>query len=448
MNLLDKIYDAGVVGAGGAGFPTHIKLNCRVEYLVLNGVECEPLIKTDQYIMREKSHEIIKAAEAIGNAVGADKIIIGLKAKYKQEIEAIKRAVSSLNSRIKLHFLDAYYPAGDEQMLVYEVTGKSIPPGGIPLNVGAVVTNVGTAFNIYEAMEGRPVTHKYLTVTGEVKAPTLLKVPIGTKVSRCIEEAGGVAIDDYSIIMGGPMMGKILEGDEINSRVITKTDGAIIVIPQDHYIKNRSRISIQHITNQARSACIQCTYCTELCPRYLIGHKLRPHKIMRALSLGDEKNEIFKEALICCECGICELYACPMGLSPRMVNIYYKNKLRKENIKYEFDGREITPSGMREYRRVPQKRLISRIMMDKYEHQPIGELKEILVNEVKIPLRQHIGAPAVPVVKAGDHVHKGQLIGKVERGSVGANVHASMEGIVASISDRIVVKEAGCEVIT
>lgn len=447
MKLLEKIWSAGVVGAGGAGFPSHIKLNCRVEYLILNGAECEPLLKTDQYLMREKAFEIVRAAMEIGTLVGAEKKVIGLKKKYAEEIKSLEGAIRELKCDIKLHLMDSFYPAGDEQMLVYEVTGRSIPPGGIPLDVGAVVSNVGTAFNIYEAMEDRPVADKYITVIGEVKSPTLLRVPIGTSVMKCIEEAGGVTIRDYSVIMGGPMMGKIIDSDDAPKRVIKKTDGAIIVIPRGHYIETRASLSMEHIKNQTRSACIQCTYCTELCPRYLIGHPLRPHKIMRSLSLSDYNEEIVKEALLCCECGICELYACPMGLSPRLVNIYFKNQLRQKGIKYVHSGEKVSGSDMREYRKTPTKRLVSRINIHKYEGQRVGKLKEVNLDEVSIPLRQHIGMAAKAVVEAGDMVRRGQIIGRVDMDKVGANVHASIDGRVIEVSDRIVIRLEDCGVI-
>ena len=349
MELLDQIYRAGVVGAGGAGFPTHIKLKCNVEYLLVNAAECEPLIQTDKYIMRHNADKIIKALNLMAPLVGADKVIIAIKGKYEREIQALQNAIKELDSKVELFYLKSIYPAGDEQVIVYEVTGRVIPPGGIPLNVGAVVSNVATVLNIYDATIGKSVTDKIITVTGEVNNPTLLSVPIGTPVSNCIKAAGGLSIKDYCVIMGGPMMGRILSSDEVEKRSITKTDGGIIVLPSDHYIRARKSLSVQHIINQTKSACIQCSYCTQMCPRYLLGHPLRPHKIMRAISMSlDHSEEIFKEALICSECGICEMYACPMGISPRQVNIMIKNELRQKGVKFN-TLEEIIPSEERRW---------------------------------------------------------------------------------------------------
>ncbi|MCB2357653.1 4Fe-4S dicluster domain-containing protein [Clostridium estertheticum] len=443
MELLDQIYKAGVVGAGGAGFPTHIKLKCTVEYLLVNAAECEPLIQTDKYIMRHNADEIIKALSLMAQLVGADKVIIAIKGKYEREIQALQSAIKKLNSKVELFYLKSIYPAGDEQVIVYEVTGRVIPPGGIPLNVGAVVSNVATVLSIYDATIGKSVTDKIITVTGEVNNPTLLSVPIGTPVSKCIKAAGGLNIKDYCVIMGGPMMGRILTSDEVEKRSITKTDGGIIVLPADHYIKARKLLSVQHIINQTKSACIQCSYCTQMCPRYLLGHPLRPHKIMRAISMSlDHSEEIFKEALICCECGICEMYACPMGISPRQVNIMIKNELRQKGVKFN-TTLKIIPDEQRDGRQVPVSRLVQRLNLGKYKDIKFDDNAiEVKVNIVTIPLKQHIGKSATAIVAVGDEVNKGQLIGEVKREDMGANIHASISGKVTNVSDCIIIESS------
>ncbi|MBU3099204.1 MULTISPECIES: 4Fe-4S dicluster domain-containing protein [Clostridium] len=443
MELLDQIYKAGVVGAGGAGFPTHIKLKCSVEYLLVNAAECEPLIQTDKYIMRHNADEIIKALSFMAPLVGADKVIIAIKGKYEREIQALQSAIKKLDSKVELFYLKSIYPAGDEQVIVYEVTGRVIPPGGIPLNVGAVVSNVATVLNIYDATRGRSVTDKIITVTGEVNNPSLLSIPIGTPVSKCIKAAGGLNIKDYCVIMGGPMMGRILTSDEVEKRSITKTDGGIIVLPADHYIKERKSLSVQHIINQTKSSCIQCSYCTQMCPRYLLGHPLRPHKIMRAISMSlDHSEEIFKEALICSECGICEMYACPMGISPRQVNIMIKNELRQKGVKFN-TTLKIIPNEQRDGRQVPVSRLLQRLNLGKYKDIKFDDdAIEVKVNIVSIPLKQHIGKSAAAIVAVGDEVNKGQLIGEVKREDMGANIHASISGKVTNVSDCIIIESS------
>lgn len=447
MDILEKIREAGIVGAGGAGFPTNVKLNCKVDYFIVNGLECEPLLQTDKYIMRNFSEEIVYVAEEIGKLVEAKNVYIGLKKEYKKEIDALSKAISEWNSNVKLKLLDVFYPAGDEQTLVYEVTGKIIPPGGIPLNVGAVVSNVATLFNIYNAIvNDDPVTEKFVTVIGEVNLPSIIKVPIGTSVLECIDAAGGAKIKDYGVIMGGPMMGKKLGLDEIKKRYIKKVDGGIIVLPSKHYLFNKENISIEEMKKQARAACIQCHYCTELCPRHLLGHPINPHKIMRSVALGIDNEEVYKESLICCECGVCEMFACPMMLSPKKMNIYVKGLMREKGVRWENKSKNFVPSPMKEYRKIPTDRLIVRLDLNRYKNQNIIEDKCYEPKRVEIDMLQHIGAPAKPCVSLYDEVHKNQKIGEIQEGKLGANIHASIDGTVTFVDNTkivINVKEGG-----
>ncbi len=445
MNLIEKIYEAGVVGAGGAGFPTHVKYDCETEYLIINGAECEPLLQTDKFLMREYPEEILEAVSLVAENIGAKKIYFATKKKYTQEVDCLRRIIEDKGyQNIELFLMDSYYPAGDEQIMLYEITGRIVPEGGIPLQVGAVVTNVGTLFNSYRAVNNIPVTDKYVSVLGEVKEPRIIKVPIGTSVKNCIEAAGGSIINDYAVILGGPMMGSNLLNAEIEHAVITKTDGAVIVVPRDNFVIERNRQSIEHIKNKAKAACIQCTLCTEYCPRYLIGHELEPHRIMRALAYNEE-SEVLKEAKLCCECGICELYACPMGLSPRLVNVYFKDKIDE---KFESGQEELKAHPMRDYRKIPTARQTARLNLDKYDHQPLAETIEIEVEEVRIPLKQHIGASAVFALTEKAEVKKGQIIAEAKEDSLSTNIHASLDGKIEEVNEQYILIKAIDEVVS
>lgn len=448
MDLLQKIYEAGVVGAGGAGFPTHVKLNAHVDYLIINGAECEPLLKTDKYLIMTNGEKIIKAVEEVGGLVGAKHRIIAIKEKNVKEINHLKEVIKRLDSEVELFYLGNYYPAGDEQFMVYEVTERSIPEAGIPLDVGAVVSNVATMINIYDAIHDIAVVEKVITIVGEVKHPTILKVPVGISIKECIDAAGGGRMEEYSIIIGGPMMGRIINHHEAEKNYIRKTDSSLILLAKDHYIVERKRKPIEKIINETKSACIQCRYCTDLCHRYLLGHNLRPHKIMRNIGMSEHNEEVLKEALICCECGICELYACPMGLSPRLVNVYVKEELRKKGIKASKGIRDIKNREMIEYRKIPTTRLMARLDLLQYHDQEIDDLQEVSTDKVVIHLNQHIGKPAKAIVSVGDSIKKGQLIGMVERKDLGANIHASISGRVLEVSDKVVIQREDNEVIS
>lgn len=172
MSLIETVKDAGIVGAGGAGFPTHVKLNTKAEYFIVNAAECEPLIETDKYLCRTFADELIKGIMYISQHLEAKKSYIALKAKYKAEIAALEEAIQKNNADIEIFAMRTFYPAGDEQIIVEQITGRTVPERGIPIEVGAVVDNVGTVISIYEAMaEGTKVTDKYLSVVGEVAEP-------------------------------------------------------------------------------------------------------------------------------------------------------------------------------------------------------------------------------------------------------------------------------------
>ena len=181
-NLIDIIAKSGIVGAGGAGFPTHVKMNAKAEYVIINGAECEPLLRVDQQLMAVETKKILDALKLCMEAVGADKGVIALKGHYEAAINSFNQLLGEYEG-ISLHLLPNFYPAGDEQITVYEVTGRIVPEGGIPLQCGVIVSNVETMLNIYNAyFEDKPVTDSYVTFAGEVKNHITLKLPLGMTV--------------------------------------------------------------------------------------------------------------------------------------------------------------------------------------------------------------------------------------------------------------------------
>lgn len=450
MELIEAIKKAGVVGAGGAGFPTHVKLNAKAEYLIINAAECEPLIETDKFLCREYADRIIDTILLMGQHLEARHVVIGLKAKYKTEIAALEKAIREKNAAVEIFRTRTFYPAGDEQVLVQQVTGRSVPERGLPLNVGAVVENVGTVLSIADALEGKPVTEKYLSVTGAVKEPVMFKVPLGTPIRKIISQTD-LTVKDYAVIMGGPMMGKMMSSDSmIDHAVVTKTTGNLLVLPKDHYLVKRAVKPVQTMIHQAKTACIQCRFCTDLCPREQIGHNVKPNQIMRNLWHQDqitdagEFEKIFGSAANCSSCGVCEMFACPMGLSPRKMNDYTKGLLRGMGINPEKNQHPVARSTI-EQRRIPTERLIARLGLSEYVFHVEPKLFTGLdIKEVVVPVAQHIGKPAVPVVKVGDEVKAGDLIAEAGEG-LSANIHTGFSGTVTEIGTagiRISKKEA------
>ena len=189
MEMVEAIQKAGVVGAGGAGFPTHVKLNAKAEYFIVNAAECEPLIETDKYLCRTYAERIVATVEKIAAHLEAAHAVIALKAKYVRETEALQNAVKALGANVEIFTMRTYYPAGDEQVLVNQVTGRVVPERGLPLNVGCVVENVGTVLNIADALEGKPVDEKFLSITGAVETPVMCHAPIGTPITEVLKKA-------------------------------------------------------------------------------------------------------------------------------------------------------------------------------------------------------------------------------------------------------------------
>ena len=430
--LDEKIFEAGVVGAGGAGFPTHVKAKSDVEFVLANGAECEPLIHKDFEIMVNFPSEIVKGMELMMENTGAKAGHFGIKGKNQRAIEAIEQ---QLDGSIDMCILGDFYPSGDEYELVYEATGRLIPPHGIPLNVGCVVNNVETFYNVAKASEGIPVTEKFISVTGLVKKPCSFFAPVGTSFRDLLEFAGGATIDDYAIMVSGVLMGRLTyDLDE----PLSKTMAGIIIIPRDHYLVKRLGRENHDMNRIGKSACDQCSYCTELCPRYLLGYDVQPHKVMRSLVFTSGGEGYWNQyADLCCSCGLCSLYSCPEDLYPREACDQSKAAMREQGLpKYE-QPKPVKVHPMKDGRRVPLKQLMKKLDIYKFEKPTPYTDKKPEPAEVKILLKQHLGAPAVPVIAENQAVKKGDLVADIKQG-LGARLHASIDGIVKEITGEYI----------
>lgn len=429
MSLLEIIKEAGIIGAGGAGFPTHAKLTATAEYILLNGAECEPLIRVDQQLMEIYPDEIIKGFESAGRLVGAKKAIMGVKAKHVEVIATLRDRIHALKLEdyVEVHELKDVYPAGDEQVLVYEITGRVVPEMGIPIQVGCVVINSETALNIYKASMGKAVTEKYITLAGDIPQRLTVKVRVGTPIIDVLKLSGIEDFTDYMVIDGGPMMGPVMK--DLNGYTTKKNKG-FIILKKHHYLIRKKTMKTEQTNRINRASCEQCRMCTDMCPRYLIGHNMQPHKMMRALGYSTADAEEEKIAYLCCQCNLCELFACPAGIFPKSANMYIKSKLVEQGIKYQPAEKKYISRQSREYRLLPSKRLIARLGLRDFDYPAPIEKHSIEPDMVRIATSQHVGAPALPVVSVGDKVKEGQLIGKIPDGSLGATIHASISGTV------------------
>jgi Na+-translocating ferredoxin:NAD+ oxidoreductase RnfC subunit len=428
---IQEIQKLGIIGAGGAGFPTHVKLNSHPDTIIMNAAECEPLLHKDMQILRNHSDAVLKGFTVAMELTGADEGIIGIKEKHHEEIELLESKVSGRN---RVQAIDDVYPAGDEVTLIYMTTGRIVPPGALPLSVGCVVQNVETLYNIGM---NRPVVTKFVSVAGAVTEPATVEVPVGTTYSEILSRFT-ITAEEYVVRSGGLMMG-VLEHDLNN--VVSKRTSALIVLPADHYCTTMyRRFSTDHAVDLiAKAACDQCSFCTELCPRYLLGHPVRPELAMRNRMFTREDQPLMNAGnLSCCECNLCTMYACPEGLDPKGATLIDKRLARSE--KMTLAGNPPTQHPMFDYRKVPVSKLKQRLDVVKFRDE--GPLKQLNIhpNRVRIPLRQHAGAPARPTVNEGDRVKTYDMVADASA-EISSSMHASIDGIVKRISDEEIIIE-------
>ena len=437
-HIEQRVREAGIVGAGGAGFPTHVKVASTVDTVIANGAECEPLLRCDKAVMRARGDRVLTGLRLLAEATGAKRAVLALKGHYADVVEEVRQAAWRVFPEAEIHTLDNYYPAGDEQVLVTEVTGRVIPEGGIPLQVGVVVNNVITLAQLADAVEqGKPVTRRVLTVGGEVARPLTCELPVGTSMADAVARAGGATVPRWVIVEGGPMMGRVVTDP---TEPITKKTSGVIVLSADHPMVLRKQITTKREATLAHATCCQCRMCTDLCPRFNLGHRIEPHLTMCVLlaqGLAEPPPEHVASAFLCCLCGVCEVMACPLHLSPRRVYEQLRADLFAAKQQNPLRNEDCTPNPFHKQRRIPLPRLISRLGLDDYLRAPdLVEWDPGDVRAVRIPLSQHTGAPALPVVALGQRVVEGDLIGEIPEGKLGARVHASIAGTVTKINER------------
>lgn len=424
--IIEKVRQAGVIGAGGAGFPTHVKLDAAVDTYLCNAAECEPLLYKDQELMRLHAEEMCRGMRLAMAATGATRGVIAVKAKYEKAIAALKLYSGDL----EFHYFGSFYPAGDEYVVVYDCTGRLIPVGGLPKDVGCAVNNVETFINIARAANGHSVTHTSLTVAGAVANPCSLTIPIGVRASEVLELAGGATVEDPVLLNGGAMMGKLVGLDH----VVTKKTGGYIVVPRSHQLVRRRNRPMAANIAIAKSACDQCSYCTDFCPRFLLGYAIEPAKVMRSVGMAGEAEWGWaKLGNQCCECNLCSLYACPEDLPVMEMCVQSKVIARERPERPKLLPSKGKPHPLRDSRRVPISRLIQRLGLKEYDRKAPMADRELTPDRVQILLSQHIGAPAIPTVRSGDQVSAGQLVGAIPEGKLGASVHTSIAGRVTAV---------------
>jgi len=295
--IVKKCLEAGIVGLGGATFPSHVKLSIpqgkKCEVLIINGVECEPYLTSDHRLMIEKPDEIITGIRLLMKALAVDRAMIGIE-NNKPDAIAILREKCSRQEGISVHPLEVKYPQGGEKQLIKALINREVPSGGLPIDVGTVVHNVGTAFAVYEAVQkNKPLFERIVTITGKsISNPGNYRVRIGTPVSHLIEAAGGIPETTAKIVNGGPMMGKALNTPDVP--VVKGTSGIILFDKQES-------------VRPASGPCIRCSRCITAC-----AMGLEPYLLMVLAERSMFEKAETEKITDCMECGSCS-YVCPAG---------------------------------------------------------------------------------------------------------------------------------------
>lgn len=424
--------DAGIIGAGGAGFPSYAKLAEGADTLLVNGAECEPLLYTDYVILKREIDTVIMGICAVLDETNIKKAHLCIKAHTAKRLSYTDGEL--LSDAITVKVLPDVYPIGDEVSLIYESLGRLINPGNLPITVGVIVYNVETMYNLGLAVRtGGGVTHKWLTVGGAVKNPCVVRVPIGVKVSMLLSALGETVEEGYSVIDGGPSMGKIINPER---DVVTKTTKGILILPEEIRATEAKLINEKMAVARAETACCQCTRCTDMCPRALLGYPLEPHKMVRtAMGAAVALPQMVISATLCCGCGICESIACSQGISPKAVINNYKAVLAEHKMRY-FSPHGVEPTPEREYRMIPSDRWAAALGVKRFDRVCDfgGEYSDF--DRVEIPITRHIGAPATVSVSDGERVSRGDVIA-VGGDGLSVSYHASIDGVVTLLNRKI-----------
>ena len=296
QEIIDIVKEAGITGMGGAGFPTHVKLSGAVgkaDTIILNGAECEPYITADHRLMLERGEAVIGGARFIMKALGLKEATIGIEGKKLDAVEHLKSLLPNGDTSIHVETLKTRYPQGAEKQLIQRVTGREVPPGGLPADVGCTVFNVATAAAIYDAVtEGKPLTHRNVTITGgAIERPMNVNAPIGTPVEHLIKMAGGFKTQPQRLLMGGPMMGN--PQYDLTAPMFKGTNCILALTDAEAAIQDTEQ------------TCLRCGRCVNACPMHLMPLYMHMYAEKRAWHELEGYN-----IMDCMECGSCN-YICP-----------------------------------------------------------------------------------------------------------------------------------------
>ncbi len=412
LNLLrEKLQEKGVVGLGGGGFPSFLKLRENLHTFIINGAECEPLLKSDFFYIKNNLPKIISTAKLFRKHLKIKRIVFAIK---KKNLKIIDSELLGKN-KIEIFPLKDSYPVGDERIIIKLLDNKLIPHEKYPGDYGYIVHNVETCGAIFDAVEGDiPLTKRYITICGEVKNSFVAEVKIGTPIKKLIETAGGYTCEDPVILESGVMMGKIVSEDDF----IKKQTSALIVLPMDNRAVLERLRDISHTVKKSFESCCSCEMCTMLCSRKNIGYYLRPDRILKG-NLKFYDTSIFN----CSGCGICSLYACPFDLSPRKIIDFLKKK-SKGAVERNFPENAFGGENLL----IPSENLKKKLNITKYETQ----IEFMKINDFSTKYEVYLPPGTRWLYEKGKKVKEGDKLNEIVE-KYGNLIHSPISGTISLV---------------
>ncbi len=422
ITLIKLLREYGVIGAGGGGFPTYRKFSFEnLSILIINCVECEPLLYSDYFLVKERNEEVVFALRRLQEIFNFSEIYFAIKKKRYELKDILEKKEIKNVKNLKFFLFEDIYPAGDEQIIIKAIKNITLPSFKLPGDFGIVVLNLQTLVHISEALRGMGVIRRFVTVSGYVRKPSVFDVPIGTQVKDLIELAGGYSVEKPVIFAGGAMMGEIV-GESFSIR---KGTTGIVVLSDNSILVREKKINCEIFSKKAKSVCDQCMECTFFCSRNLIGKKVTPHLIMRySEDYLKGVKEIPPEVFNCSECGLCYVYSCPLGLSPRKVIKFLKEKaVRGEVENLEGDKNFL-------FKIPPSYKIKNRLELE--------DIKPVFYGiydppSLFVDINQGKGAVPEVKVREGDFVFMGEKICDLPEGKLGVPLHSPITGRVISV---------------
>lgn len=427
MELIQTAREYGIFGKSFHQGSLWERLLQPASILIINCAECEPLNRRDSLLLAHFAREICKTGSIISEALGVSEFFIGINESREKAVRCVQSEIDAFpNAGVIL--LKDLYPEGDEIELVFDCLGILVSPGKKPIDYGIIVMGIETVLRFYQAIFNKaPVTSSFLSIIGEVETPVCCNVPFGTNIMELLEQKVRITADHPAILVGGVLFNRLTNGYE----PVTENTGCILILEESHPLVQRMKVPLNIKLKRAMASCSQCESCTRLCPRYLLGYPVEPHKLMRAVSNSvTAELEPFLNSRFCSSCGLCEYSSCPQGLSPVSMMFEFKKKLQITK-ELPVSEHQIAVRDERIDRRISGKKFSQKLGLSRYEKEIRLETNPFHPSKVKLALDRNREVRFI--AEPQEVVSCGQQIAFTIADSKSFPVFATVNGVISEI---------------